>query len=258
MISGPTGPEHTDTTLAERVEDQRWPSPARIAPPLHTIFFVLLLLAFSYFSAQSQHQFSHRHGRTALYAATIAWEWALVGYVALGVRKRIKLRELAGGRWRTIGDVAADIAIGIVFWMAASLVLGAIGYAIGLGRPEQAEQMRRTLGFLVPHSLTELGLFLAVSATAGFCEEIIFRGYFLRQFAAAARSAWAGVVLQALLFGASHAYEGRPRMALIAIYGVMFGALAIARRSLRPGMIAHALQDASAGTAMYFFLHSGR
>jgi uncharacterized protein len=36
-------------------------------------------------------------------------------------------------------------------------------------------------------------------------------------------------------------------MLLIAVYGTTFGLLAIWRRSLRPGMLAHFLQDAIGG-----------
>ena len=86
--------------------------------------------------------------------------------------------------------------------------------------------------------------------TAGFCEEIIFRGYLQRQFAAVTRSMLGGVVLSAIVFGASHGYEGSPRMLLLALYGLMFGLLAWSRKSLRPGMIAHAWHDALSGAVM--------
>ncbi len=88
------------------------------------------------------------------------------------------------------------------------------------------------------------------SATAGFCEEIIFRGYLQRQFAALTRSTLAGVLLSAIVFGASHGYEGAARMLLIGIFGLMFGLLAWWRKSLRPGMIAHAWHDALSGAIL--------
>jgi membrane protease YdiL (CAAX protease family) len=89
-----------------------------------------------------------------------------------------------------------------------------------------------------------------VSVTAGFCEEIIFRGYLQRQFAAIANSMPLGVLLSAVVFGASHGYEGASRMILIAIYGLMFGVLAWWRKSLRPGMMAHAWHDALSGAIL--------
>lgn len=88
-----------------------------------------------------------------------------------------------------------------------------------------------------------LVVYLLLRATAGFCEEIIFRGYLQKQFSAWTHSAEAGLVLQALVFGAGHAYQGPRLMVVIAVYGCLFGLLALWRRSLRPGMIAHSLED---------------
>jgi membrane protease YdiL (CAAX protease family) len=56
-----------------------------------------------------------------------------------------------------------------------------------------------------------------------------------------------GVLISAIIFGASHGYEGVPRMILIGIYGLMFGLLAWWRKSLRAGMMAHAWHDAISG-----------
>ena len=89
-----------------------------------------------------------------------------------------------------------------------------------------------------------------MSATAGLCEEITFRGYLQRQFAVVTNSMLAGVLISAGVFGASHGYEGLARMVLIGIYGLMFGLLAWWRKSLRPGMIAHAWHDAFSGAAL--------
>jgi membrane protease YdiL (CAAX protease family) len=110
--------------------------------------------------------------------------------------------------------------------------------------------MRRELGFLVPGTTLELIVWCLLSTTAGICEEIIFRGYLQRQFGAFTRSMLGGLILSAIVFGAAHGYEGGPRMLLIGVYGLMFGLLAWWRKSLRPGMIAHAWHDAFSGAVM--------
>ncbi|PYX43065.1 MAG: CPBP family intramembrane metalloprotease [Acidobacteria bacterium] len=74
----------------------------------------------------------------------------------------------------------------------------------------------------------------------------MFRGYLQGQFTAWTGSAYAGLVLQALVFGLAHGYQGARLMTVIAVFGCLFGLLAQWRQSLRPGMIAHFLQDASA------------
>jgi hypothetical protein len=61
--------------------------------------------------------------------------------------------------------------------------------------------------------------------------------------------AW-GVVASALVFGSGHIYEGPRGVFLIAVFGALFGLLAIYRRSLRAGMMAHAWHDLIAGLAV--------
>ena len=93
----------------------------------------------------------------------------------------------------------------------------------------------------------EISLWIALSISAGFCEELVFRGYLQRQFAALTGSNVIGLLLQAALFGVSHGYQGVAATVTIALFGVVYGSLALWRRSLRPGMIAHAWSDIWAG-----------
>ena len=53
--------------------------------------------------------------------------------------------------------------------------------------------------------------------------------------------------MQAALFGIAHAYQGLWSVLAIAAYGVVFGALALWRGSLRAGMVAHAVTDVLLG-----------
>ena len=53
---------------------------------------------------------------------------------------------------------------------------------------------------------------------------------------------WA-VLIQAIVFGIGHLYEGVGPVVRITMFGVLFGLLAVWRKSLRPGMIAHAWSD---------------
>jgi hypothetical protein len=50
-----------------------------------------------------------------------------------------------------------------------------------------------------------------------------------------------------VLFGISHGYQGIEACVKIACYGALFGLLALWRRSLRPGMVAHAGSDILGG-----------
>ena len=92
-----------------------------------------------------------------------------------------------------------------------------------------------------------MAVWIFLCSTAGFCEEFIFRGYFQRQFLALTGRVELAVVLQAIVFGMAHTYQGMKGVITITIYGAMFGILAVVRKSLRPGMMQHASQDIFSG-----------
>ena len=221
-----------------------------VAPAWHTVLFVVVIVSFAALSAQTQGQMIAHRGRPTVYLLTLAWEYLLVGYILWGARKKgVTLREIVGGRWKSPENLLIDVAIAFAFWMVAAGTLAALSFALGLASPSQVAEAKKQLGALLPESGLELALWLVLSATAGFCEEIMFRGYLQQQFRAATRSTAAAIVLQAVVFGIAHAYQGGRRIILIAVYGALFGMLAAWRKSLRPGMIGHAMQDSFSGIA---------
>lgn len=221
-----------------------------LAPLWHTAIVLFVLVGASLAGSRGVHPLSAQ-SKLPQYLWNMAWEWLLVGFVYLGVRKRMKLRDLIGGRWANAEDVLMDLTIAAGFWLVAIAVLGTGAKLMHLDQPGKFDSMRQQLGFLIPGTTLELLVWFCLSTTAGICEEIIFRAYLQRQFAAFTGSMLAGVLLSAVVFGASHGYEGGPRMLLIGIYGLMFGLLAWWRKSLRPGMIAHAWHDAISGAVLH-------
>ena len=221
-----------------------------LAPLWHTAIVLFVLIGASIVGSRGVHSLAG-HSKLPQYLWTMAWEWVLAAFVYLGIRKRIKLRDLIGGRWAKPEDVLLDVMIACGFWLAAIAVLGVGAKLMHLDEASKFDSMRQQLGFLIPSTTLELLAWFCLSITAGICEEIIFRGYLQRQFAAIAGSAFVGVLLSAVVFGGAHGYEGAPRMLLIGIYGLMFGLLAWWRKSLRPGMIAHAWHDAISGAVLH-------
>jgi len=244
------------TEIMNTVSNSSSTSPAeRIAPLWHTLVLVVVILVFSLAGSGRQHLVTSSRARQMQYTFTLIWEWALVAYCVWGVRKSGRgLRDLIGGRWHEIEDVLIDVLIAAGFWVAAMITLSAIARSLHLTGGNQLDDVRRQLGFIVPRSAREVALWMMLSLTAGFCEEVIFRGYLQGQFTALFRNVWAGILASGLLFGAAHGYEGGRRMLLVGLYGMMFGVLAHFRRSLRPGMIAHAFHDGVMGLALKFFL----
>jgi hypothetical protein len=158
----------------------------------------------------------------------------------------VTLRELTGGRWSSAKDVLIDFGLGAIFW------LGWIGIQVSIVRLWGSNEAK-SVAALFPQSPIEIALWMVASISAGFAEEIAFRGYFQKQFAAITGSVWAGVLLQGLLFGVGHGYQGLRNVVMITIFGWLYGAVAQWRGSLRPGIITHAWSDIYAGY-LYQFL----
>lgn len=242
-----TTPEVQEVALAQTSKSEL------IAPLWHTLLLVGFIILFSALSANSKHTVGQAH-RELLYLSSITVEWIMFGYVVWSIRsaKRTTVREVIGGRWKAPEDFLVDVALAAGFWIVALLVLAGLGYAMGLsGNAEKVEDAKKVLSFLAPQTMRQAILFGVLCVTAGFCEEFIFRGYFQRQFAAATKNIFLGIGASAVIFGLAHGYEGAKRMLLIAIYGAMFGLLAHYRKSLRPGMMAHAWHDAFTGALLY-------
>jgi membrane protease YdiL (CAAX protease family) len=53
----------------------------------------------------------------------------------------------------------------------------------------------------------------------------------------------AAVIVQALLFGLMHSYQGWKQVIVISALGILYGALAAWRRNLRANIIAHTWSD---------------
>lgn len=215
-----------------------------VAPAWHTALFVAFVVLLSVANVRQMRHLPANRNQLALYVSTIIFELAMVAYVwLLGLRPRGKrMRDLIGGRWARVSDVLKDIAVAILFWIVVGVVLGVLRVALG-----KNEAGVRAVKALLPHGITQMIVFVLLSIVAGFCEEFLFRGYLQRQFLAYSGNQVAAVTLQAVVFGFAHTYQGWRSAVSIAVYGAMFGILAIMRKSLRPGMIQHAMQDSFSG-----------
>jgi membrane protease YdiL (CAAX protease family) len=223
-------------------------APRYLAPWWHTIVLVLFLLGFSALGSKGHPGLDHSM-RLKLYSSTIVLEWIMVLFIAWGLHKgrQTNLRELVGGRWATAEDFLMDIVFAFGFWFLSLLVLLGVGYLLRMNSASELHDAEHRIGAMLPQGKGEVVTWLLLCVTAGVCEEIIFRGYFQKQFGALLNSACGGVVLQAMIFGGSHAYEGWKKMIQIAVFGSLFGILALWRKNLRPGMMMHFAQDSVAG-----------
>ena len=215
-----------------------------VASTLHSVLLLAVVVGWStlgYFGTIRMRA-AHNPHRAAMYVFTILWEWLVVAYITWGVKRHgSSLRELIGGKWNNSKAFLKDVGIAAGFWLIALVVLFVTALALRADKP--GPSMR----FMFPQSHLEIVLWVLTSLTAGICEEIIFRGYFQRQFIAWTGNIPAGVLLSAAVFGAGHIYQSGKSAIIIAVYGLLFGILAEMRRSLRPGMMTHAWHDGLVG-----------
>ena len=225
------------------------PEPAfqKLAPTWHTVLLIALLLATSISGAYSSHEAQKSGHLVIQYCIQMGWEWLIFGFVVWGVRRNgITLRNLIGGRWDEFEDFLLDVAIGVGGWISCYLAAALVAVSLGLMKhPEAVRKAKSAVEFLYPHTTLESIVAVCLAVTAGICEETIFRGYLQRQFSAYAKNAWVGLVAGAALFGASHGYQTWWQMVLICVIGLVLGAMAHFRKSVRPGILTHSLIDST-------------
>ncbi len=217
------------------------PSLSAIAPAWHTVVVLLAVFGLSFAGARSNSMpFVATHKRVGGYILVMVVEWAIVAFIAYGLRSRgVRVRDLVAGRWTRALDFLRDLGLAIAFLIISGVILNGLQHLLK-AHPNAA------IRNLFPHGPAEIAVYLLMCATAGFCEELIFRGYLQRQFAAMSGMV-GGIVLQGIAFGLGHGYQGWKYMLMIAVFGILFGLMAQWRKSLRPGMIAHFVQDGAGG-----------
>src|ERR1017187_7718422 len=193
-----------------------------IASRIHTVFLLAIIFAGSWVGAiRAPRLRSHGvHHLAVSYLVMMAIDGIMTSYVVAGVRRHGgSLRELVGGRWGRARDFFRDFLIALGFWIVSILCLAIVRIAL------HATTSIDSIRFVVPQSRAEAILWIFVALTAGFCEEIIFRGYLQRQFIALSGRPVVGILLSAAVFGGSHAYQGAKQTVVLGVYGAMFGLL---------------------------------
>ena len=220
--------------------------PKLIAPVWHTLALIALLFALSWWGAHRQ-SFSpvavstQPHGHILGYMFVIVMEWLMVLFVWFGLwLKKIPFGELLRDRRISIKSLLRDLGIAILFLIGSNIILGIITAIL---RAKRTQAMQN----LIPHGKAEVILYLLVALSAGICEELVCRGYLQKQLHGLFKSESAAILLQGIVFGTAHGYQGIKFMIVISVYGCLFGLLARWRNSLYPGMMTHALQDSLAG-----------
>jgi len=143
--------------------------------------------------------------RRSLWTRAIVSGWALV---AVGAA----LWEASDRSWKSFG---LSVPAGWRLWTSIALFLLLVAYQVlavvtlvqSSDERAKVRQQFETFAGVMPRTRAELRWFGGVSLTAGFCEEFLYRGYFVSVF-----SSWLGwwgaAALSLSCFAAGHAYQG--------------------------------------------------
>jgi membrane protease YdiL (CAAX protease family) len=83
----------------------------------------------------------------------------------------------------------------------------------------------------------------AVSATAGFTEELIWRGYIITELEARGRGMWSAIVLAAISFALIHGIYFPVKLLVTFLLGIVAGYYYFRERKLIPLMLIHFIAD---------------
>jgi membrane protease YdiL (CAAX protease family) len=170
---------------------------------------------------------------------TVMFQWMvfLINYGGV-YTERTRLRGLGLKKIRLV-----DFGWAAAFLLASNLILAGLAWFLAqIGLPMPGE-----IQMLIPTETSGKLIWVIVALTAGFCEEIAFRGYIMTRLRLlAGLKSWViPAVVSALVFGSCHYYQGLPGFIVISVYGMLFALLYIRTGSLWPCIIAHFFQDFS-------------
>jgi membrane protease YdiL (CAAX protease family) len=183
-----------------------------------------------------------------MYVGNSLFLWAMA--IVVGVVWKLAGRPLAdlGLRW---GDTST-------VWVPVLIVGFALWYGLDTwhevrspDRLRRATERWRTHTPFMPETWKEYHVFSLLAVSAGVCEEIVFRGFFISYLLLllgdSAPATLVALVLPALVFGFSHMYEGLQVVSKIVIMSVAFGIVFILSGSIIVLIVVHILVDLVGG-----------
>lgn len=214
--------------------------PAFVASRLHTAIILVVLGVLAAGGAlrvlRGSHDLVGTAGRLSLYAWILAIQLLLFWFVRTGLRRSgSSVRALVdqstwtGGRWIRYLGIGL---VGSLLWMIFGAVLGSFL------RPTPV-QLDAIIQFL-PRGVIEKLCWMVFSVGTGFCEEVLYRGYLMRQFSALTGSPAIALLLQAAVFALGHVSLGPALMISVSLLALWLGTLTLWQKSLVPAMIVHA------------------
>jgi len=100
---------------------------------------------------------------------------------------------------------------------------------------------------LLPKTRAEKGIFVILSLSAGFGEELAFRGFGVLALGSVLGSLWLALAISTVSFALVHAYQGVVGLVRTYLLGLLLGASFLLTGSLWAAIITHAMLDLVGG-----------
>lgn len=189
----------------------------------------------------------HPEQRVAFYVQGVLAQWLMLlplVVIVFGL----------GWSWQELGmqRLNADFITALCLGAAVLLVVAfyaQVFYIRYLSRSDEGlAHVRKSMTgplLLLPRTLRERSLWVLVSLTAGFCEELLYRGFLPAYLSHIfpGMALWLAIVVAAVLFGIGHLYQKLSGVLGTGLIGLVFGLLYLFTGSLLLPMIVHALFD---------------
>ena len=109
----------------------------------------------------------------------------------------------------------------------------------------------------MPQTTGEMGVWAAISLSAGFVEEITYRGLLFGILDYWLHNWWAAAILCAVSFGIGHAIQGWKSGAIVFVISVVMQGLVYVTGTLYVAMVVHAVYDFIAGAVYLYYWNHG-
>lgn len=176
--------------------------------------------------------------RLQVYANGIATHVMLLFLTWLAARHQPwagALLEPHTGRWEDVVIGVAALATGVAPFLSI--------------RAARSLLVDRTM-FLAPRTPSEFGVFYTLSLSAGFAEELAYRGVLFALLGALLPSWWLAAIVAAAAFGTAHLFQGWRSAGLASLIGLRDHIVVGLTGTLWVVIIVHMLHDIIAGTVI--------
>ena len=213
---------------------------ARLLALLLAAYLVLGQPVVGSWSARRQHGRPDPGARRRRYRRTMVLEWSLTA---------VALALVLAGPGLALGDLGLSWPRASAYTLVGGLgFLASLGMLVGLRRKVDrgADVVAPAeVTALLPRTAKERRAFARLAVTAGFCEELLYRGFLLAVAVAVAPELgpWRLVLVSGLAFAVAHTYQGVTGMVTAGVLGAAFAVLFLGSGSLLLPVLYHALID---------------